>query len=65
MTELDVTNNFLVGVYGTGEISIALPPPPGARIPRDKALRLAAWLVAVADPEGTEFPKILDAVNRT
>lgn len=34
-------------------------------ISKDEALNLAAYLVALADPKGEDFAKVLDAVKNT
>lgn len=56
-------NKFGVG-YGVGDNSIALLMPR-QRMTKQEALELAAWLVALADPEQKEFPGILAQVNGT
>jgi hypothetical protein len=58
---MDVTNEQLVGKQGD-DIIIALPQ---ARMCKPAALRHAAWIVAIADPEGDAFDEVLDAVRRT
>ncbi|CAN1724402.1 conserved protein of unknown function [Hyphomicrobium sp. 1Nfss2.1] len=60
--EIDVMNKFGVSVGGGG---IALLVPPRTPMTKDEALVLAAWLVALADPLGERFEKVLDAVLST
>jgi hypothetical protein len=45
--------------------AVAILNPPLGPMDRDKALRLAAWLVAVADPGGERFAEIRKAVLST
>jgi hypothetical protein len=59
---IDTTNDHLVGTMG-GRVVI-LVPPTGPMDP-DEALRLAAWLVALADPSGERFGEIRKAVEST
>jgi hypothetical protein len=59
---IDTTNDFAVGASGDGMVTIALLPP---RMTRGQALRMAAWIVAIADPTDEWFPPILDAVRGT
>ena len=56
-------NDRLVGVLGD-DIVIYRPPAVGAPMHRAEALRMAAWIVALADHTGS-FPKILAAVRNT
>lgn len=62
--EIDTTNNHLVGSRN-GHIVITFPPqgPMG----KHEALRLAAWIVALADdsPDHEVFAKVLEAVEST
>jgi hypothetical protein len=60
--EIDVTNDHFVGMNAFGVV-IALPPI--GPMDRDEALRLAAWLVALADPLGERFEEIRNAVLST
>lgn len=57
---MDTTNDFFVGVLGDG---IAILNPPRGKITKEQALRLAAYLVLLADDTGAEFPKVLEAVK--
>lgn len=58
--DIDITNWWMVGVNGRGEVSIARLPP--RVMSRHKALVLAAWLVAVADRDD-QFAAILNRVR--
>ncbi len=61
---IDTTNDFLLGLQGTDEgnqFSTMLP----VRADRDQAIRLAAWLVVLADPLEETFPEVLEAVKST
>jgi len=60
--EIDVSNDHFVGVLGS-RVVIALPPM--GPMDQDEALRLAAWLVALADPLGERFEEIRNAVLST
>jgi len=57
--QIDTSNPFIVG--GAGEYVQIMMPPRGP-ISKEKALNLAAWLVAIADPLEEEFPKVLRAI---
>ena len=57
--EIDTSNRFCVG--GGGDRIQILIPPLGP-LPKAHALILAAWIVAIADPLGEEFPAVLEAV---
>lgn len=61
MKKIDTTNHFLVGVRGDG--LIVVNQPVGV-ISRERALNLAAWLVALADRDD-KFEKLLEAVRNT
>lgn len=58
---IDVGNYVRVCVTGEGEISIA-NPSHCLRMTKDQALRVAAWLVAIAD-ESKRFEEILIEVQ--
>ena len=60
--EIDTANDCLVAVNDQG---VLLMMPPRFPMPKDKALRLAAWIVALADPVGDDFQKVFDAVRNT
>lgn len=61
---INTANDCMIGV--SGDIIMAMIPIQG-RIPKDKALRLAAWIVAMADnsEDHAEFNRILEAVEST
>ena len=59
---IDTMNYFLVGLY---QDKVIIGSPPLAMLSRDLALNLAAWLVALADPDQVEFPKVLKALQET
>lgn len=59
---IDTSNDFLVG--SNGEKVVIMNPP--RQMTHDQALRLAAWLVAIADGEGShKFADVLRAVQST
>jgi hypothetical protein len=60
--QINTINDHLVGVNGAG---VVVTLPPRGPMDRDEALRLAAWLVAVADPHGERFEEIRNAVLNT
>lgn len=60
--EIDTTNDSAVAVGGDGDIMILAATP---RLSKAKALRLAAWIVALADPLDEEFTRVLNAVKNT
>lgn len=62
--EIDTFNKYLVSVKG--ECLLMLRPPQlGEALTKSEALLLAAYLVALADPEDAEFPRMLKAVRET
>lgn len=61
---METINDFAVSGDVNGDIMIAIPPV--GLIPKEKALRLAAWIVAVATPHPEEeFNPVLEAVLKT
>ena len=60
---MDTSNKYLVGVAGDGRLHLQMPPR--GPMTKDEALLLAAWMVALADPGGERFEKILAAVLDT
>jgi hypothetical protein len=54
-------NEFLVGIVA-GDIMILRPKQ---RMTKKEALNLAAWIVALADPSGERWDKVLEAVLET
>jgi hypothetical protein len=61
MSEIDTTNKFMVGMTARDEFVMIMLPV--RRIPKVDALNLAAYIVALADPLGEEFSKVLEAVK--
>lgn len=61
---IDTFNKFVVGV-GIGGIAIVNLKALQTWISKDDALVLAAWLVVLADEDGTRFAKVLEAVRST
>lgn len=59
---MDTTNDCIVSASSRG---VTILMPPIGPMPKEQALRLAAWLVAIADPIGEEFEKVLEAVRNT
>ena len=59
--EIDTLNDTMVGIIGD-DIVVALPQ---GRMPREQALRHAAWIVALVDPERHRFDAVLQAVLDT
>lgn len=59
MSKIDTSNDFGVGVQGE---DIRIMMPPAGRIDRDRALRLAAWIVLLIDYDGRRFEEIKKAV---
>lgn len=58
--DLDTTNHSLVGVRGDTIVITTL----GRELTKERAVNLAAWLVALADDKG-EFDALLAAVKST
>lgn len=61
MEEIDTSNKFLVGINRDLIIVMMIRQT----MSKDEALNLAAWLVALADPEGNKFKALLEAVMNT
>ena len=61
--EIDTTNSHLVGVVGD-DIALMLI---GRRYTKPEALRLAAWIVVLADgsPDHGDFVALVEAIERT
>lgn len=57
---MDTTNKFRVVAHL--DRMVTLTPIPGY-LTHDDALRLAAWLVAIVDPQGDRFAALLSAVQ--
>jgi len=64
---METSNEFLVGIQGLGNIVIMKPIP--RFLTREQAIRLAVYLVAMADEkagkEDSTFSKVLTAVLET
>jgi hypothetical protein len=60
MDSTETANKFRVASHA--DDMVTLVPIPGYLTHAD-ALRLAAWLVAIVDPEGTRFAELLTAVQ--
>lgn len=58
MSKIDTGNVQLVGRQGD-HVVVAMPR---SRMTREQALTHAAWLVLVADSDGSEFADYLEAV---
>lgn len=64
LTGIDTANTFVVSVgVGRADVVLFAPPRPGERLTTDQALVLAAWIVAMADPGGERFPRLLEEVR--
>ena len=59
MAEVNFDNDSLVGVHGDNITSLVL----GFSLPRERALRMAAWISVLADPIGDEFRALRDAIE--
>lgn len=62
----DSSNIFAVGASRFEMLRVtelAIHKPVMGRISRDEALNLAAWIVALADPNLEEFAKILQQIK--
>jgi hypothetical protein len=59
---IDTSNDFLVGVRG--DDLVVMRPLRGC-ITKAEALRLAAWLVVLADPLGEQWAEVMAAVRTT
>lgn len=57
----DTSNQFLVATSRDGERVCAMPW--GGVVSRAEALNMAAWIVALTDPEQKEFQPLLKAVR--
>jgi len=57
---IDTANDSIVGVQGENIIVMNLKNP----MTKEKALRLAAWLIVLADDED-KFEELLEAVRNT
>ena len=62
--KIDTTNDFGVGVHN-GNIFLLTAEVLEMGITKEKAIRLAAWLVGLADPLDETFPLVREAVQNT
>ena len=63
MDSINTANDFLVGVRG----DLIQPVLPIGPMTKEKAIRLAGWLVALADfsKDHSDFKAVLAAIERT
>jgi hypothetical protein len=59
---LNVTNDFFVELVTINDEPTLVPLRPITHMTKGEGLRLAAWIIALADSEGKEFPRVLEAV---
>lgn len=59
---IDTTNQFMVGA---NRDRVIVQIPVRRPLEKEEAIRLAAWLVAIADPTQKRFTKVLAAVLAT
>jgi hypothetical protein len=64
MTE-DILNKFGVSLVSTNAIALLNPPQAFQVLSKKEALMLAAWLVALADPQENQFNTIFEKVMNT
>lgn len=62
MQSPETINDFLVGAIGDEVIVLS---PVHGRMTKAQALRMAAWLIVIADPLEEEFPAVYQAVRST
>lgn len=62
MSEIETVNDCIVCVSAHG---VGMLNPPIGPMPKDKALRLAAYIVALAEETPGEFDAVLEAVRNT
>ncbi|TXH09640.1 MAG: hypothetical protein E6R03_16480 [Hyphomicrobiaceae bacterium] len=55
---LDSGNHFAVGMKGPTVVIVRM----GKQLTREEALNLAAWIVALTDPERTDFNRVLGEI---
>jgi hypothetical protein len=63
--EIDTTNRFGVASGGSDRFLVLFTKRFQSPLQKSDCLNLAAWLVAMADPSGKEFDKVLEAVRNT
>lgn len=62
MSDPNTVNKFMVAVQGDG---VRIMLPPAGLIPKEDAMLLAAWLVALSFCDREDFMRVLDAVENT
>lgn len=63
---IETINDFGFGIGGgSGDDAVIAPMLPVGQMNRAKALRTAAWLALIADPQGDDFAAVLEAVKST
>ena len=60
---IDGSNRFIVAARGRTPMMEIVVIKPVSVLSRDDALNLAAWLVTLADPDGTLFDAYLGAAQ--
>ena len=59
----DTANIFLVATDAAGERVVLCPT--GGAVSRAEALNMAAWIVALVDPEQKDFKRLLETIGNT
>ena len=59
---INTANDFMVGVTGSG---VLIMFPPTKAIQKEDAIRLAAWILALADPDLERFNIVFEAMMST
>lgn len=59
---IDTSNEFMIGASAD---TIVLHAPIPHVLSRDQAIRLAAWLAVLADPQGEQFNRTLQAIRES
>lgn len=62
---IDSSNRFLVQQMYAGTIRIADAPPSYRELSREEAVNLAAWLLALADPDLELFRHMLHVIQES
>lgn len=60
----DTSNMFAVGVTGVSMSKVIINLPVPRPLTREQALNLAAWLIVLADPEGKDFARLVEAIKK-
>lgn len=61
----NVTNDFFLARVSLDDVETLVPLRPIRHMTLAEGLRLAAWIVLLADPDEEEFPAILEALVNT